>query len=201
MSHNGQLVYSSYLVILPPPEYWEPIVEIKKNHMNPRIKRAPYPHISLLAPFYRYRDFDSIIDRIHEVADRYQPFQMRLNDVKLFENHRNATMYLHPETDDMNILTDLQKSLSDAFPEVQQYLDDENRQSNFKPHFGLGFFKNIREAKRMRTRYQRSWNNIEFTVQELYLVTRTSNTAPFTVRKVIPLGGSTNLSLFEEIPE
>lgn len=44
---DAKYVWSSSVVVMPPPEHWKQIVDIKKNHMNPKIKRPPFPHITM----------------------------------------------------------------------------------------------------------------------------------------------------------
>ena len=76
MIDNWESVSYSVCVIMPPRELWAPFVEIKKNHMNPRIKRPPYPHITLCAPFVHPKYYVEAKAKIREALKGIEPFEI-----------------------------------------------------------------------------------------------------------------------------
>ena len=81
-------------------------------------------------------------------------------------------------------VTDLQSHLVGLFPDC----DDLNTRGDagFQPHLSLGQFKKF-EVKRYMEEFQKSWNDIEFVVSEIYLISRKDFDDPFHVRKTVPL--------------
>ena len=186
-------VFTSALVICPPLEFWEQFVDVKKHHMNPRIKRAPYPHITLLAPFVPYNLFEKAGELLFERLKTIQPFRMEINSFKLYCNNTSNTLYLDPEVSPPTIVQDLQKICVQEFPSCVK--------GEFDPHIGVGYFKNKREAVQCQRKYQAQWSPIHFNVQEIYMVSRISDVSPFTVRHVVSLGGQHPTPLITPQPE
>ena len=65
--------------------------------MNPRIKRPPYPHVTLLAPFVAPEYFDEAQLKLREVAKNIEPFRLQFALFELFNNAHSSTLYLKPE--------------------------------------------------------------------------------------------------------
>jgi 2'-5' RNA ligase len=177
----SRIVSSSTAVICPPKSLWKPIVDLKRNHMNPRIKRNPYPHITLLAPFVQYHRLEDAKRILHEKLQHIQPFRVDLNRLEIFYNSTSFTLYIVPETNPPNILQTVYDICAENFPQCTK--------NGFDPHIGIGYFKNKREAEACLRRYQASWSPMSFTVQEIYFNTRTSQESDFEIRTVVPLGG------------
>jgi len=191
---TGTLVFTSSLVVMPPPEFWPAIVDIKKNHMNPRIKRPPFPHITLLQPFVEYKNATSAKETLTEALSNIKPFKLSFNQFKVFKNNTSNTLFLDPVVTPGNALQNLYDVVSQIYP-------GSNQESDFEAHIGVGFFRNPNEAQRLQKKYQSGWKPIDFTVQEIYILSRVRQD-PFEVRKVITLGGETNTKPhFEEKPE
>lgn len=179
------------LVICPPPEFWEPIVSLKKNHMNPRIKRPPYPHITILAPFVKFSRIEDAKRVLQSALQNIQPFTMEINSIELFDNKNSQTLFLKPEYPS-NVLQDIYQSCLSEFPHCTN--------NDFDPHIGIGFFRNKGEAKRLQKRYQSNWKPMKFVIQELYIMARTGKESPFEVRAAVPLGGKNPKSLHTLVP-
>ncbi|KAH3764022.1 Endonuclease/exonuclease/phosphatase family protein [Pelomyxa schiedti] len=184
---------ASTLVVMPPPALWKPIVDIKKNHMNPKIKRPPYPHVTLLAPFVPYGRVGPAADILRAHMSRIQPFKVKIDEIKLFNNKGSSTMFLDPITDPPGQLDVLFKICSEAFPDWHG--------TPFEPHIGIGYFKEKAEAEALAKKYQDAWVPMEFMVQEIYINTRVAEDTPWEVRRVIPLGTTKTTPHFEEKPE
>jgi len=54
------LEQTSSCVVMPPWQHWKPFVDLKQRHMKPSIKRPPYPHITMFAPFAAKQDFGEV---------------------------------------------------------------------------------------------------------------------------------------------
>ena len=76
---------SLYLGIFAPASSASTFVEIKKNHMNPRIKRPPYPHITLAAPFVHPKHYTSAKIKIREALKSIKQFEINFAKFQLFQ--------------------------------------------------------------------------------------------------------------------
>ena len=182
MSSNWNSVNYSVCVIMPPRELWAPFVEIKKNHMNPRIKRPPYLHITLCAPFVHPKYYIEAKSKVREVLKSIEPFEINFANFELFKNDYSTTLYLAPQS--TTEITTLYKALISTLPGsiVQE-------QNNFEPHIGVGFFKGKKnDAEMLQKKYQSIWTPLKFTVQEIYFLRRRTQESPWEVEEIVPLG-------------
>ena len=182
MSTNWKSVSYSVCVIMPPRELWAPFVEIKKNHMNPRIKRPPYPHITLCAPFVHPKYYTEAKTKIREALKSIEPFEINFANFELFKNDNSTTLYLAPQS--TIEVTNLYNILISALPwSIAQ------EQKNFEPHIGVGFFKGKKnEAEILQQKYQSLWTPLKFTVQEVYFLRRRDQESPWEVEQIVSLG-------------
>ena len=168
---------------MPPRDLWAPFVEIKKNHMNPHIKRPPYPHITLCAPFVHPKHFKEAKSKFREVLKNIEPFELSFANFELFKYDNSTTLYLPPESS--SEITQVYKAIIGLLPSsiVQ-------KQNNFEPHIGVGFFKGNRknDADILQKKYQSSWTPLKFLVQEIYFLRRKSKESPWEVEEIVPLG-------------
>ncbi|CAH6421098.1 2-5 RNA ligase superfamily [uncultured virus] len=169
------------LVIMPPKETWDQFVEIKKNHMNPKIKRPPYPHITLLQTFVEKEYFDQVFDILSTELKKIQPFKCSINEFKLFKNKKSQTLYLDPICDPPDSFNKLYKIVKESFPEIKT-------QTEFNAHMGIGYFNDLKLSQNLLEKYQNDWVPIEFIVKEIYINFREDIDAPFSPRKIIHLG-------------
>jgi 2'-5' RNA ligase len=176
---------------MPPRDLWAPFVEIKKNHMNPRIKRPPYPHITLCAPFVHPKYYTAAKAKIRESLKTIEPFEINFANFELFKNNYSATLYLAPEN--AKEITEVYNALMGTLPSsiVQ-------KQNYFEPHIGVGFFKGKNnEADMLQKKYQSNWTPLKFTVQEVYFLRRRSQESPWEVEEIVSLGEKEQPSLFK----
>ena len=90
---------------MPPRELWAPFISIKKNHMNPNIKRPPYPHITLCAPFVHPKFYKDAKNKLRDVLKNIEPFEICFANFDLFKNNYSTTLYLAPESEvEINLL-------------------------------------------------------------------------------------------------
>eukprot|EP00012_Vannella_robusta_P001301 CAMPEP_0206182746 /NCGR_PEP_ID=MMETSP0166-20121206/242_1 /ASSEMBLY_ACC=CAM_ASM_000260 /TAXON_ID=95228 /ORGANISM="Vannella robusta, Strain DIVA3 518/3/11/1/6" /LENGTH=161 /DNA_ID=CAMNT_0053597501 /DNA_START=220 /DNA_END=705 /DNA_ORIENTATION=- len=149
--------------------------------MNPRIKRPPYPHITILAPFVKYQRFDDAKRILQEKLQNVQPFTMEINAMEIYFNNTSFTLYLKPEVQPANVLHDIHKQCLEEFPQCTK--------GPFDPHIGIGYFKKRNLAVSHQRKYQANWRPMKFVVQELYMMHRAGKDSPFEVRGVVSLGG------------
>ena len=191
MSNNWESVNYSSCVIMPPRDLWAPFVEIKKNHMNPHIKRPPYPHITLCAPFVHPKHFKEAKSKFREVLKNIEPFELSFANFELFKYDSSTTLYLAPESS--LEISQIYKALIGCLPtSIVQ------KQNNFEPHIGVGFFKGKNnEAESLQKKYQSSWIPLKFTVQEIYFLRRKSKESPWEVEEIVSLGEKELPSIFK----
>ena len=179
MSDSWNAVSYSVCVIMPPRELWAPFVEIKKNHMNPRIKRPPYPHITLCAPFVHPKYYTDAKKKIRETLKRLEPFEINFANFELFKNQYSTTLYLAPQS--TNEIIQLHKELISTLP-----LTIAQEQNNFEPHIGVGFFKGKKnDAEILQKKYQSIWTPLKFTVQEVYFLRRRDQESPWEIEEIV----------------
>ena len=191
MSNNWESVNYSACVIMPPRDLWAPFVEIKKNHMNPHIKRPPYPHITLCAPFVHPKHFKEAKSKFREVLKNIEPFELSFANFELFKYDSSTTLYLAPESS--LEISQIYKALIGCLP-----MSIVHKQNNFEPHIGVGFFKGKNnEAESLQKKYQSSWIPLKFTVQEIYFLRRKSKESPWEVEEIVSLGVKELPSIFK----
>jgi len=191
MSSNWDSVNYSVCVIMPPRELWAPFISIKKNHMNPNIKRPPYPHITLCAPFVHPKFYKDAKNKLRDVLKNIEPFEICFANFDLFKNNYSTTLYLAPESEvEINLLY---KELIATLPwNIVQ------KQNNFEPHIGVGFFKGKKnDAEFLQQKYQADWTPLKFTVQEIYFLRRRSQDSPWEIEEIVPLGEKVQQPVFK----
>ena len=191
MSSNWDSVNYSVCVIMPPRELWAPFISIKKNHMNPNIKRPPYPHITLCAPFVHPKFYKDAKNKLRDVLKNIEPFEICFANFDLFKNNYSTTLYLAPESEvEINLLY---KELIATLPwNIVQ------KQNNFEPHIGVGFFKGKKnDAEFLQKKYQADWTPLKFTVQEIYILRRRSQDSPWEIEEIVPLGEKVQQPVFK----
>lgn len=191
MSSNWDSVNYSVCVIMPPRELWAPFISIKKNHMNPNIKRPPYPHITLCAPFVHPKFYKDAKNKLRDVLKNIEPFEICFANFDLFKNNYSTTLYLAPESEvEINLLY---KKLIATLPwNIVQ------KQNNFEPHIGVGFFKGKKnDAEFLQKKYQADWTPLKFTVQEIYFLRRRSQDSPWEIEEIVPLGEKVQQPVFK----
>ena len=191
MSSNWDSVNYSVCVIMPPRELWAPFISIKKNHMNPNIKRPPYPHITLCAPFVHPKFYKDAKNKLRDVLKNIEPFEICFANFDLFKNNYSTTLYLAPESEvEINLLY---KKLIATLPwNIAQ------KQNNFEPHIGVGFFKGKKnDAEFLQKKYQADWTPLKFTVQEIYFLRRRSQDSPWEIEEIVPLGEKVQQPVFK----
>lgn len=184
MENNKRWEFKSTcsLVVIPPPEQWPQFIEIKKNHMNPKIKRPPYPHVTIIPKFSTDQD---MLDEAERVCSSISPFQLEMKELKMFNNATSHTLYLDPvevgSDDPYCSLDNLHKNLAKSF--------NWKSKGAFSAHIGIAFSKKESEVRDWHKKYTALWKPCKFDVTHLYVMKRLSDTDPFEPVAAIPLKG------------
>jgi 2'-5' RNA ligase len=182
-----QKVHRSAVCIVPPEELWAPIQGIRRLH-DKHYKRW-MPHINLLYPFWEDEgdNFQEAAETMIAKLRSIQPFQLSLGAFNYFQHNRSCTMWLDP-TEATPQLQALQAALQEAFPKCD---DLSTISDSFKPHLSVGQWRNKRETEEAMQSFGASWQSLEFTLKEVFLISRADYNDPFHKRYAIPLGAET----------
>jgi 2'-5' RNA ligase len=169
-------VHTAAIVIIPPPDAWDPIQAIRRQH-DAKMRRW-MPHITLLYPFRPREELAAAAHALKTACQNQRAFRLRLARFRHFRESR--TVWLAPESPAP--LVTLQAALQAAFPDC----DDVSRHAGgFTPHLSVG-----QGDEALRDALQETWTPLEFEVKEISIVRR--NAPPddvFRVEFAVPLGG------------
>jgi len=175
---NYQKVVKSAVVIIPPEELWGPIQEIRKVH-DKAYKRW-MPHINLLYPFVSGEYFPEVVEQLRQGISSLSPFKLTFNKFNYFPH---GTVWLLPETKNKEANT-LQNLLEKTFPFCKDLSDKSGE--GFTPHLSVGQWPK-KDLKSAVESLQKKWSGIEFTVSEVYMISREGFDDPFKVIFKVPL--------------
>jgi 2'-5' RNA ligase len=128
---------------------------------------------------------------VREALKNIEPFEINFAKFELFKNASSATMYLAPQS--ATEVTQVHHALMSTLPQsiVQ-------KQNNFDPHIGVGFFKGKKnDADVLQKKYQSTWTPLKFTVQEVYFLTRNDQESPWEVAEIVSLGVTEKTPVFK----
>jgi len=169
------------VVAMPPPEVWEPLQAIRRQH--DRNVHRWMPHITLLYPFMPREQCGEALPRLLEVGRQSAAFQVTLTTFRAFTHaFGKATIWLAPEP--RQALVTLQAALHTAFPAY----DEQSRFSTgFTPHLSVGQASSPRGRQQLLETLQASWQPVQFSVTAITLIWREAD-GPFEIAHAIPLG-------------
>ncbi|GAB5354382.1 hypothetical protein AAMO2058_000114000 [Amorphochlora amoebiformis] len=186
---KSTLLHTSALCIIPPARLWPCIQSIRKVHDKAYARWMP--HVNLVYPCVAYKDFDAYGKLLEAHCENIKPFVVNLNQVGHFSQRQAWTVHLVPHSQNKG------KEWNELHNQCIQALnllkpeEAKAKRKGFRPHLTIGQFPKSEaplEVKRLETAF--STPKLEFEVSHLYLISRVSQTAPFRVRTVIPLGGA-----------
>jgi hypothetical protein len=149
------------------------------------------------------------MDKLKAAVTDVPSFRVRLSRLDMFVHPKSCTIILEPESEPSNALSQVQKRIETIFPHcaVQTQRGDD---ATFHAHCSMGQTKNKSSASTLIDQYQSNWDTIEFTVDQLVVLTRkpkwsgdTSEDGPedsFHVTYTIPLGTSPLIAHQPPIP-
>eukprot|EP00051_Salpingoeca_urceolata_P029836 m.491184 g.491184 ORF g.491184 m.491184 type:complete len:190 (+) comp29422_c0_seq1:367-936(+) len=181
---TARKVFKAAVVVSPPRELWDSIQTIRKEH-DKAYERWP-PHINILWPFYGH-DLEEHAARLGAALGGVKPFRLTLADFAFFKHKSKCSMHCAPVCEPADSLQVLQRALIREYPECDDLC--KRGDDGFHPHLTVGQWRDSRAADRAIDGFKRDgWEPIEFTVNEVHLITRDGDT-PFEFRHRIPLGG------------
>jgi 2'-5' RNA ligase len=157
--------HESAIVLIPPPEVWEPIQAIRRVH--DRQVRRWMPHVTLLYPFLPRAALTGALPDAEQALSAVAPFELRLARFEVF-SHRGGTftLWLAPEPKDA--LAAVQAALVDRFPEC----DATGRfAGGFTPHLSVGQARGEAELAALRREVE-GWRALAFTARAVSVIVR-----------------------------
>ncbi len=172
----------SAVVVIPPPDLWEPIQGIRRKY-DKKIDRW-MPHINLLYPFRPREAFDEAAPRIAEALEGIEPFSVTLDRFDRFAHGGDRfTMWVDPQPAEP--LVRVHAALLGLYPDCYEV---SNFEGGFVPHLSVGQARGARFLEGRLSEIRAFWKPFSFTVGEIALIARPGE-APFEVVRTVPLGG------------
>lgn len=144
------------------------------------------PHINLIWPFIPDvgNNFATESQRIKQRLSHVKPFDVKFSkDSFNYFEHKQCVLWLGPLENNQpasqhNSVMELQKILQDLYP------DHYDKSKEFQPHLTLGRF-NRKQIDRVIKDFQQNWQDIEFKVNQIYLISRKGFNDPFEIKETI----------------
>jgi len=168
------------VVVIPPPEVWEPIQAIRRQH-DRQIHRW-MPHVNLLYPFVPREQFDLAVPLLTAACQQVSAFDATLSTFRSFTHASGrSTLWLAPEP--QALFVQLQEVLHLAFPDF----NDQSRFSGgFTPHLSVGQVASRRELQSLTAMLQAEWQPLPFPIAAVALIWREAD-GPFQVEHWLSL--------------
>lgn len=171
------------VVAMPPPEVWEPIQAIRRQH--DRHVRRWMPHVTLLYPFAPYEQFDAVLPTLIDVGQQLAPFAVTLATFHAFTHTRGqSTIWLAPEPRDAFVA--LHAALHAALP---AYAEQARFAAGFTPHLSVAQTTTVQARHALLETLQVTWQPVQCTLAAFMLIWREAE-APFRIFQEIPLGNA-----------
>jgi 2'-5' RNA ligase len=125
------------------------------------------PHITLVYPFRRRREFGLLAEQLVQACADMEAFEIELSTLSWFRHRSSYTVWLAPEP--KKALVDLQSALWRVVPdcdEVRRYKD------GFTPHLSVGQVRGRAALDGLLTDLERAWTPVRFVVSGVSLIWR-----------------------------
>jgi 2'-5' RNA ligase len=122
--------YAYGVVILPPRDLYRELLAIRERH--PLLLSPAPPHITVKSPFLFRQTGATVIERMEEVCDRWEPFEVQLNGLGVF---RSSVLYVRVE--ESPDLTDLHAEILDSLDGYIETLQAKYDGGAYTPHLTL----------------------------------------------------------------
>ena len=157
--------HQSAVVLVPPPEVWEPIQAIRRRH--DRQVRRWMPHVTLLYPFLLRAELEGARPAAERAVAALPPCEVTLARFDVFR-HRGgtSTVWLAPEP--REALAAVQAALAHAFPQcgaVSRFA------GGFTPHLSVGQARG-EDALRDFRRELEGWTPLSFVARAATIIVR-----------------------------
>jgi 2'-5' RNA ligase len=180
---RSENTYATAVVLIPPPEVWAPIQEIRAR--RDRHYHRWMPHVTLLYPFRPREEFPARVEQFAAVCADRAPFTMTLSRFEFFFHGRESyTLWLAPEPKNPSV--QLQAALQRTVPECS---DVSRYPGGFTPHLSVGQARGHAAKVNLLASLQQTWRPLSFQVTEISLIWRGEPPDDvFRVDLTIPLG-------------
>lgn len=156
--------HTSAVVLMPPPDVWEPIQAIRRRH--DRQYRRWMPHVTLLYPFRPREQFGDAAAALAQACRAVEPFQVELAEIRTFERPGDCVLWLAPEP--AEALRRLHEALWRAVPDCD---DLRAFPDGFTPHLSVGQARPERLGE-LLAGLQRGWRPLRFQATDIGLIYR-----------------------------
>jgi 2'-5' RNA ligase len=157
--------HQSAVVLVPPPEVWEPIQAIRRVH--DRQFRRWMPHVTLLYPFLPRALLAEAVPAAEEALADLPPFQVRLARSDAFRHGGGTvTLWLAPEP--KALLAEVQARLLRRFPACDATA---RFTGGFTPHLSVGQARGEEQLRAFQRELER-WEPLDFEARAVTLIVR-----------------------------
>ena len=175
--------YMSAIVISPPKDQWLQIQQIREK--EDKAYQRWMPHINLIYPFIEIEKYPDIISKLKTELENFPSFNIILDRFDYFSHSKKSkTLFLKPDPNSIIILRNLYQKLKALLS-----LKDDSLEREFEPHLTLGQYSSDQQVQAKIKEFEKSWQPIRFTVNNLDIITRTEHT-PFQLIDQISLKAS-----------
>jgi len=183
MEKKYEKVVKSAIIVMPPEALWQQIQQIRKLYDKAYARWMP--HINMVYPFIPGENFPDVVEDLKVSLSSISPFKIAFKDLGYFQHKGSCTLWANPRTES-NELIQLNNILESTFP----YCKDLSSKSDegFSPHLTLGQFTS-KEIQQKVKEFEQSWNSIEWTCSEVYLICRQGFDDPFKIIYRVPFEG------------
>lgn len=122
--------YAYGVVILPPPDLYRALLELRERH--PLLRTHAPPHITVKSPFLFRQTMALAVDRLEDLCCQWEPFEIRLGGLGVF---RNSILYVR--VGESTELTALHQDLMENLDGYVETLNDRYDGHAYHPHLTL----------------------------------------------------------------
>lgn len=167
--------YRSALIVSLPLSQWGGIQEIRAQY-DPAYPRW-MPHINMVYGFVAERSFEAASERLREALREVEPFEVSLQQVKVFSHPGSTTVYLAPNEESKQRLIALQRTVEALFPLCNE--QGQKSPQGFTPHMTIAKLKKAKSdaVSSLQASWQKKLLPCAFPVDGLYLISRRTMSA------------------------
>jgi 2'-5' RNA ligase len=175
--------HQSAVVLVPPPDVWEPIQAIRRVH-DRQVHRW-MPHVTLLYPFVHRAELEQAAPRAKAALAALPPFEVLLARFEVFR-HRGGTFTLWLAPEPKEALAAVQEALVRAFPRC----DAVSRfAGGFTPHLSVAQARGADDLSALRQELE-GWKPLAFPARHATIIVRDAPPDDvFRTFAEVPLGG------------
>ncbi|HEY8347942.1 MAG TPA: 2'-5' RNA ligase family protein [Symbiobacteriaceae bacterium] len=123
-------VYAYGVVILPPPDLYRELMDLRKQH--PLLRSVVPPHITVKSPFLFRQTGARVVEQLEATCERWKPFEIRLGGLGVFQDS-----ILYVRVDKSEELTKLHLEIVEALDGYVETLSDRYDGNQYTPHLTI----------------------------------------------------------------